>query len=191
MKKIVCLSAMLLLLASCQHSVPQEVKTFSDEGPAYRLNVARVEVVDDYDPAPKQRTEYAFGRSLGKAMHQWADKRLVAVGTEKVLEVHITNASIRKKELPKQKAGVEGWFTKEQTEEYTGTLAVELKLYSPERTLPVAHAEVSAELTRTLREDASLEDRKVLNRSMTAEIMNEIDGALDRNIHGYFSNYLQ
>ncbi len=125
-------------------------------------------------------TDQNASYGLGKEMHKWADARLSAGGTTNTLEVRITDAAITKKALAKQKTGIEGFFTKEQTEELSGRLAVDLKLYSPERTLPVAFSQVSAELSRTVREDASLEERKAIHRQIVSEIMQEVDKMLDR-----------
>lgn len=192
MKKVFAM-AVTLALCACQTPVPEQERTISVEGPKYLLNVARIDVVDDFPAAYHSRTELKPGNdaSLAKVMHDWVGTRLVARGADKSMEVRITQAAITKKDLPKQKTGLEGLFTKEQTEEYNGQLAVELKIYSPERTLPVAHAEIAAELTRTLREDATLEDRKALYHNMVADIMHEMDGSLDRNIHNYLGSYLQ
>lgn len=190
MRKILFAFA-VLALASCQHEIPQEVKPLSFEGPTYRFNVSRVDVVDDFTPAlHSPRTEYSGSASLSEAMHKWAAIRLTHGGSSNILEVHITDASIAKKNLPKQKSGIEGYFTKEQTEEYEGKLSVELRVYTPDRTLPMAHSEIKAQQSHTLSEDATLQDRKAIYRRITAEIMEEVDKILDHNIHAYFANYL-
>lgn len=190
MKPYLLLAMLMTMLAACTHELPPQTQPVSVEGPLYRFNVARVDVIDDFNATPRARTDFKPDITPAQAMHQWADRRLSAAGQQNVLEVHITRASITKRELGKQKTGLEGFFTKEQTEEYDGKLAVELKLYTPERTLPVAHAEMVAEMSRTLREDATLLDRKALYNSLTAELMEEMNKALDRNIRSYFSNHL-
>lgn len=185
MKKIVFLMLTLTLAGCTSHYVPPPQKPLSYTGHTYRMNVAKVNVIDDYD-STDQNTSYV----LGKEIHKWAQARLSANGADKTLEVRITEAGIAKKELPKQKSGVEGFFTKEQTEELSGRLAVDLKLYSPEKTLPVAFAQISAELSRTVREDASLEERKAIHRQIVAEIMQEVDKMLEDKLRTYFTQYL-
>ncbi len=185
MKKIVFLMLALTLAACTTHHVPPPPKPLSYTGQNYRLNVGKITVFDDYDSSD-QNISYA----LGKEMHKWSQARLSAQGADKSMEVHITEAGIAKKVLPKQKSGVEGFFTKEQTEELSGRLAVDLKLYSPEKTLPVAFAQASVELSRTVREDASLEDRKAIHRQIVSEIMQEMDVMLDEKLRTYFSQYL-
>lgn len=185
MKKIVFLMLAFTLAACNSHEVPPPQKPLNYTGQNYRLNVGKITVFDDYDSAD-QNTSYV----LGKEMHKWAQARLSAQGTDKSMEVRITEAGITKKALPKQKTGVEGFFTKEQTEELSGRLAVDLKLYSPEKTLPVAFAQASVELSRTVREDASLEERKAIHRQIVGEIMQEIDKMLDEKMRTYFSQYL-
>lgn len=191
MKKLLVFLLCAGLMACQRAPLVANTQPFDVEGPKYRFNVSRVEVVDDFEKALRSRREVKPDVSLAETMHKWSDERLVAVGSENVLEVHITDADIAKKDVPKQKTGVEGFFTKEQTESYEGKLSVELKLYTPERSLPMAHAEISAEASRSLREDANVEDRKRIYRAMTAELMKQMDEALDRNIRQYFSAYLQ
>ena len=191
MKKYALLLTVFMLAGCHPQDVVAPVKSYKVEGQPYRFKVARVAVIDDFNTKPRLRTDVKPEQTLAQVMHEWSDKRLVAAGRENVLEVHLTDADIAKKELPKEKSGLEGLFTKEQTEQYDGKLSVELKLYTPERTLPIAHAEISAELSRSLREDANMQDRKRLYRAMTAELMEQMDEALGRNIQQYFTTYLQ
>jgi hypothetical protein len=186
MRKL-CAVLLVVCLAACSHHIePAPVKPVTFSGPAYQLDVAKITVIEDFDRSDTSRS-YALAREI----YKWVEARLAAAGSDKILEVHVTDASIAKKSLPKQKTGITGLFTKEQTEELSGRLAVDLKLYSPEKTLPIAFAQVSAELSRTVREDASLEDRKAVHRKIVAEIMKEVDGMLDEKIRTYFSKYLR
>lgn len=185
MKKIVIMMITFALAACTSHYVPPPQKPLTYTGQTYRLNVGNITVFDDYD-STDQNTSYV----LGKEMHKWSQARLSAQGADKRMEVRITEAGITKKALPKQKSGVEGFFTKEQTEELSGRLSVDMKLYSPEKTLPVAFAQASVELSRTVREDASLEERKAVHRQIVSEIMQEIDKLLEEKLRTYFSQYL-
>jgi len=118
----------LLLLAACDHEPPAPPQQLTFTGSQLRLNVARVDVVDDYKaPLHAPNIEHLVDIPPAQAVRQWAGARLAAAGSTGSLEVDIKDAGIVKKDLPKQKSGVEGWFTKEQTEEYDGTLAVDLK----------------------------------------------------------------
>jgi len=182
--------AALLLLAACQSTplVPQADIPYA--GTPYALNVASITVVEDYvSPKRLPNVEQLADVRPDDAMREWVKNRLVAAGKQYTLEVDIVDASVIRKDLLKQKTGIEGWFTKEQTEQYDGNLQVTLKIYG-NRILPVAHAEASAHQTLTLREDATLADRKALYHEMTANLIRAISLELDKNIRQYFSRYL-
>jgi hypothetical protein len=184
--------ALLLLFTACEHAVPPKPPEALDfSGAPYRLNVGTIEVVKDYiSPHGPANVEYLADVPPAKAIKQWVVARMVAAGRTGSLEVDIKDASIVKKDLPKKKHGLEGWFTKEQTEEYDGTLDVEMKIYSGHKALPVAHIEVSAFQSHTLREDATLVDRQALYHQMNVELMGQLNAELDKNIRQYFVHYL-
>ncbi len=181
----------LVLLVSCQHAVLEPLPALQFTGAPYRLNIAHIKVVEEYkSPRRLPNVEHLADVTPAAAVGQWAQVRLLPAGNAGRLEVVIQDASVVKKELPKQKKGLAGAFTKEQTEEYQGVLAVQLKLYNERRILPVAHVEVTAHLSHTLREDATLLDRERLYHQMTVELMQEVERQLDNNIRRYFSGYL-
>jgi len=179
------------LLAACQHDIPEPPPAITFAAAPYALNVGSINVIEDYvSPRHAPNAEQLFDMPPDKAMKDWATSRLVAAGKAGTLEVDIINASVIRKNIPKQKTGLEGLLTKEQTEEYDGTLEVTLKIYDDVAILPVAHAHVSAHQTLTLREDATLLERKALYRQLTANLMQAIDSELNKNIRQYFSHYL-
>ncbi len=184
--------AALFILAACQ-SVPPvpPAEPLDISGTPYQLKVASIQVSKDYvSPHGPANVEYLADVPPAQAMKQWIAHRLVAAGQEGSLEITIKDASIVKKDLPKQKTGVEGFFTKEQTEEFDGTLIVEMKLYSGHRVLPAAHIEASAYEAQTIREDADIPQRKAVYQRITAELIKQVNTQLDNNIRQYFANYV-
>jgi phosphotransferase system IIB component len=181
----------ILLLSACEHPLPKAPGELTFSGTPYRFNVARVDIVEDYAPPRRApNVEHLSGLPPAEAVKRWAASQIVAAGDVNRLEVDIKDASIVKKDLPKQKRGIEGWFTKEQTEQYDATLDVDIKLYSSHRILPVAHAQAVVHQTQTLREDATLVDRKNLYSELSIQVMHALEVEMDKNIHLYFANYL-
>lgn len=182
---------LLLLLTACSTSMPSQTPPLTFEGPDYRFNVAEIKVVDDYRPTRQPpHVEHLFELSPAGAIHQWAGEKLSAGGTSGSLAVVITEASVLRKDLPKTKHGITGMLTKEQTEQYDGTLSVEMKLYVPDRALPIAQTRASVRQSHTLREDAGVFHREALYKQMTTDLMQMLQQELDRNIRQYFSNYM-
>ncbi len=191
MRKILLLVS-ALLLAACQSTpVQPPVEPIKFISAPYALKVATINITEDFTTTHHTpHVEYQFETPPDQAMKDWATSRLVAAGQQNRLEVDIIDASVIRTNIPKQKTGIEGFFTKEQTEEYEGTLEVTLKIYDNRKILPVANAHVTAHQTLTLREDANLLDRKALYQQMTFNLMQQIDTELDKNIRQYFANYL-
>ncbi len=190
MRKILILS-LLLLAGACEQTPIPPKPSISFEGAPYILNVASIEVAQDYissDQLPN--VEKLSDIPPADAVKQWVAARLVAGGKQGHAEVNIKDASITKTELAKKKTGIEGYFTNEQTEEYTGTLEVDIKIYIEHRVLPIATVHVSSHASRTLPENATLIDHKNMYHDISVELMKSIEGPLDSNIREHFANYL-
>lgn len=190
MRNIIFVSIVFLLCA-CQQT-PLPIKPGLNLGESvYNINVARINLSEEYDTSDKApHVEKLADVTPAEAVKQWAAKRLVAVGQKDTMEVAIIEASIVKNELGKQKKGIEGFFTKEQTEEYVGKLEVELKIYNESKPLPIARVHASANNSHTIREDATLADRNALYHQITLDLIHSLEGELDKNIRQYFANYL-
>ena len=181
-----------LTLSACQPSTPPAPRddlTFS--GPDYRFNVSNITVTQDYrSPKRPPNVEHLSDITPAAAVKQWAGTRMVAAGHGNTLEIDIKDASIVRKDLPKQKNGVEGMFTNEQTEQYNGRLALELKIYSPASALPIARLSAEAERSITLPENAAPIDRERAYHNVAVGLMKAIEPQLDTNIHRYLAPYL-
>ncbi len=165
----------LSFLAACTQAPVIPYEPLDVSGPPYRLNVASVNVVKDYiSPKRLPNVEHLADVSPAQAVKKWAAERLIAGGSINTLEVDVKDASILRKDLPKKTSGIEGAFTTEQTEEYDGSLEVEIKIYNAGSVLPVAHLSVAAHQVMTLPDDAAPIDREHLYHRMTVELMKTI-----------------
>lgn len=182
----------LMFLAACtQTPVPRENSDVVFSGPVYRLNVARIDVVDEYQSSRMlPHVELLASPSPAETVKRWSDTHLVAGGGTGYAEVVVKDAHILRKNLPKQKTGIEGYFTNEQTEEYDGQLEVTLKIYDGTRILPVATVDAMSRSMRTLGEDASLEDHKNTYHDISTELIKSLEPELDKNISDNFGKYL-
>ena len=79
---------------------------------------------------------------------------------------------IVKKDLPKQKTGIEGMLTNEQAEQYDGTLTVALKIYTSQNVLPIGRLEVTARQSLTLPQNAAPVDRE---RAVHQQLMLDVE----------------
>jgi hypothetical protein len=181
----------IFILAACSQPASLQPVQLNFSGSAYRLNVAEIAIAEEYVSSHHlPHVEYASEVLPADTIKKWIESRLNTAGSANQLEVVIKDASIIKKDVPKAKSGLEGFFTKEQTEEYEGRMEVSLKIYSEKSTLPVAHTEAIVHQLLSLREDATAFDRKNLYNQMTTDLIQALDRELSNNIQRYFSNYL-
>src|SRR5262249_6132855 len=148
MRKILMLILFSLLAAqtACEQTYIPPRKQVSFSGAPYGLNVASVNVVDEYKSSKRPpHVELLSDMPPAEAIKQWVSSRLIAKGQNGYAELVIKDAYITKQELPKQKTGIEGYFTTEQTEQYDGRLEMEIKLYDGVNILPVASIHVVSE----------------------------------------------
>ncbi len=183
--------ALMLLATACTQTYVPEKPEIDVSGTPYLLKVEKFSVVDEYIPSNvPPNVEKLADISPTDLIKKWANARIVAAGQTGYAELVIKDAHIIKKDLGKKKTGVEGYFAKEQTEEYNGGLEVELKVYDGKKTMPVATLHTSSKNTRTLREDANIIDHNKLYHEMSVELLRLIEPELERNIREHFYNYL-
>lgn len=175
-------------LAACSSaSVAQQRQaqgfSFQQQGPIM-LDVAEIEVVDDYTaPMKEPNVEHLIPMSPADAVRLWAADRLKADGTVGRARVVIRDAAV--KEVPLQRTeGVRGWFTKDQSERYEGTLSVEVQVEGPGGY--TGFTSVAVARSTTVPEDVSLAEREkamlALVQSMAADLDAQLDAAIKSNL---------
>jgi PBP1b-binding outer membrane lipoprotein LpoB len=172
--------ALVLVLAGCAGST--EVKyvkpiTFAGE-PPIRLNVAKIEVVDDYVPPMRlPNVEHAAPTPPYTAVRQWANERLQAVGTTGYAQVLIEDAHITQRRVG------------EAQTEYSGRINVIIEAHGADFTQPAATAEVTVQRALTTDQDKSLADKEgvwdQLVRLMMTDFDNGMSGAITANMGGF------
>ena len=127
-------SAALLLLAACTVAAPSQQfpdLTYSHLEPI-RLDVARVDIVDEYrPPLTAPNVDHRAPVPPAQAARNWASDRLIVSGGGARRAVFtIQEAPIIETELDRT-TGLRGAFTKDQSERYDATVAVRLEIFNP------------------------------------------------------------
>lgn len=147
--------------------------------PPVRLNVGRIEVVNNYNPSQlPNRIENQMAMPLPDAVNDWARSRFQARGQDGVLTITIDNASVVAEDLARTK-GVKGFFTIDQSRRVTGRINVRFSATGMSFGTS-GNAQVSVNSSRTLAENASLHDQDVVMADMTDHMMSELDAATQR-----------
>ena len=181
------------LLAACSQA-PQTYKPapldFSSQ-PPINLNVAEVRLTENYHTATtRPNVEQDFPTPPAAAVKQWLKQRVHAVGTQGVFEVVIDDASVKEVKLHTT-GGLKGLFTNDQDARYDANLKVSFRLYDGVDAMSVASGDVIITRSKTIAQDATVNDRTKLYENMTKEMMASFDTEATNRLHQYFANYLK
>lgn len=191
LKRILPLLAGAFLLASCNsyQGGPTGEMSFTRYQPIY-LDVSMIENADEYkSPMTLPNVEHLMPFSPTEAMHIWVKDRLRAVGGDKTLQVIIKDASVIETKLPKP-GGFTAFFTVHQDKRYDAKLSVEMRIYGEGDAMSLAS--ITANVTRsvTMSESASAAERDAVLYRLTADMMEQMNAELEKNIFQYFGSYI-
>jgi hypothetical protein len=158
---------------------------------AFRLAVARVEVVDEYrPPLTPPHVEQNFPVSPAATAEQWGHDRLQAVGgTARAVYTVLRADAVETHLAGDQGSGLFGDFTIPQSERYDLNIAVRLQIIDPTGRV-TAVIDANAIRSRTVAADATLNDRERVWFDMTEQAMNDLNASLEKSIPLYLGVYL-
>lgn len=158
--------------------------------PPIRLDVASVEIVDDYEsPLRPPNVEHEFPVTPAAAARRWAKERLKAVGQSGVARAIVRDASVVEVDL-KQKGGLTGLFTTEQSQRYDARLVMEIEIRS-ERGFKDAFVSAEAKRSRTVPENLTLNEREKVYFKITEAVMGDLNAQLEKQINQHLARYLR
>ena len=184
-------AAAILLVAAAGCATPAPAPEpqlgYAHLGPI-RLDVAGIEIVDAYLPPLREpHVEHEFPVSPAEALLRWAQDRLVTAGRERRARFVIRDAAVREVRLPRKK-GLRGLFTTDQSERYDGRVAVALEIRSG-RNVRDAIVEAVAERSRSVPEDASVEERERVFLQITEDLVASLNGEIEKQIAAHLAAY--
>lgn len=185
---LICLT---LFLASCSSvQMPEPVGLAYLSNKPIRLNVARVEVVKQYQSSSRPpHVENELPVPPTAMIQQWAQDRLLPVGKGgSHAVVTIEEASVVEKSL-KGPGGLKKVFTSNPSEEYEAKMSVKLEIFD-EFGNAKGFAYARAQGSRTVADNLTLGQRRQIWINMMEKIMNNLDGELDRNVRSYLTAYI-
>lgn len=178
-------------LAACTTPDPTPVYpdlTFVNRQPI-RLNVAELQIIDEVvPPLQAPNVEHLAPVTPAAAMERWARDVLQSAGSSGRGVMAIRQGSIVEEKL-KTTTGLTGAFTTDQSERYIVAMAGQLDLFDGAgQRLGQAIAE--AERSRTIAEDASLNDRERLWYDLVEATSRDFATAMERAIRRELGAYL-
>lgn len=188
-----CASLLLALFVAGCTSAP-EMPSYSEirftDKPPIRLDVARIDIVEAYrSPLKAPNVEHLFPVRPTRAARQWAQDRLRPGGDEGWAEAVIRDASATETALQRTE-GIRGAFTTDQTERYDAVIAIDVRIFDPAGK-ELAYASATARHSRTVAEDATLNDRERAWYRMTAAMIRALDRALESEMKKSLGAFLR
>jgi hypothetical protein len=181
-----------LTLAGCNTPPPHptfpDIRFASDR--PIRLDVARVEVVQAYQPTYKEpNVEHLFPVAPAHAMANWANDRLRGVGAQKIARFTIVDATVRETALAKTQ-GIRGAFTTDQAARYDATVEAKLDILN-ERGFPEHTSTAKVSRSQTVPEGITPNDRDKVWYDMTKALMDDFDRAMEADVRANFGYAVQ
>ncbi len=181
----------LIMLAGCESSVglPKYPEITFGHLPMLGLNVARIEVVDEYQASLQApHVDHLFPIPPERALERWRADRLVAKGTGGVARYTIMNAAATETALPTT-GGVTGAFKTEPAERYEAKVSAKLEVFD-DQGFRRAFATAQASLARGIVEGATLNEREELWFKLTEDLMQTFNAEFEKNIREHLGGYL-
>jgi len=180
-----------LVLAACQTPPPVQRLPDLTYGHLDRLNLdaAAIEVVSEYrSPMKEPNVEHFFPTSPQTALERWAADRLDAAGRQGIARFVIKDARGTATPLAIDK-GLTGAFKKEQSVRYEASIEALLEIVD-ERGFRKGFASARVSRTRTLGEDATLNERDKTWFDLTEAVMRDFNAEMEKNIRQYLGVFL-
>ena len=182
----------MVLVVSCQTALPPndfpELR-YNHLSPL-RLDAVRVEVVEQYKSiGAKPYVEHEFPHRPATLAVRWATDRLKAVGTRNIVRFTVLKGSVVEVPLARTD-GVKGIFKIDQSEQYDGTLSVQIEIIGPGGQ-QLAEITSQAKRSRSVPEDITLAAREAVWFQMTEAMMNDLNQSLERQINQHFKSWLR
>ena len=162
--------------------------TFTHLG-GIKFNVSRLETSSKYKaPMKRPNIEHLFPAQPVVAMKRWATDRLKTTGRSGVARFIVHEASVIEEKL-KMDSSFTGVFTKQQSERYTGRVEATLEIFDT-RGKRLGFASANAVRSKTVREDATLNERDKAWFDLVEELMKEFDREMTKNIKSHLVNWM-
>ena len=184
-------SLLVVFLAACETPVATQTLPELTYGhlSKFTLDVAGIDVKAKYVP-PMQapNVEHLFATPPGKALRRWAADRLRAAGRRGRARFLILDAAVTETPLKLDKSFT-GAFTKQQSRRYDATVEVSLEILD-DKGFRTGFANARVMRSRTLGEDATINDRERMWFDLTEALMQDLNAEMEKNIRQYLSGYL-
>jgi len=187
--KAVCAAPLALALVSCK--TPSDRRQFPEitfqHLQPFRLDVARVQIVDGYQPDPANDIGSQFPESPAAVARQWGEDRLLAVGQQGEAIYTITLAKATQTPL-RRTTGITGMTHKDQSDRFDLQITVNLEVRSGGKSGAVTG---QAARSQTVREDMTLNQREAVLFTLLDVTMKDVNAQMEKLIPHYLGGFVR
>ncbi|MBH62577.1 MAG: hypothetical protein CL569_09035 [Alphaproteobacteria bacterium] len=189
--KLSVLVLLLIGLTSC--AVPAPTPTYPEitfsHLPTIRLNVAEVDIIENYVPPHRApNVDHLFPITPMAALRQWVVDRIEAAGQTRRGRVIIEDARVVAVALPVRK-GLQGLFYKEQEVRYDAAMEARVEVRS-DRGYRDSFATARVVRSKTVPEEMTLAEKDELFFKLTEDLIKELNSVLEANIREHMGKDL-
>jgi hypothetical protein len=182
-----------LMVSSCQTAPPIQKfpeLTWTHLKP-YVFNLGKVKMVSRFTaPLQEPHVEHLLPFPIQTTAMNWGRDRIETGGEMGgTVTFIVEEASVVEVSLRKQKEGMEGYFTDEQSERYDMKVKVKIQVLSGDG-LSSGSVSAHAVRTQTVAEDITLDERERVWFAMTEALMKELNATLETNIPKHLGKFL-
>jgi hypothetical protein len=153
----------------------------------FRLDVARVQIVDGYQPDPGNDIGNQFPEAPAAVARQWAEDRLTAVGPQGEAIYTITLAKATQTPL-KRSEGMAAMTHKDQSDRYDLAITVNLEVRSGGKSGAVT---AQAARSQTVIEDMTLNQREGVLFNLLDITMKDVNAQMEKLIPHYLGGFVR
>jgi hypothetical protein len=153
----------------------------------FRLDVARVQIVDGYQPDPGADIDNQFPEAPAAVARQWAEDRLTAVGQQGEAIYTITLAKATQTALQRSQ-GMSAMTHKDQSDRYDLAITVNLEVRSGGKSGAVT---AQAARSQTVREDMTLNQREGVLFNLLDITMKDLNAQMEKLIPHYLGGFVR
>jgi hypothetical protein len=187
--KALCAVPLALALVSCK--TPPDRRQFPEitfqHLQPFRLDVARVQIVDGYQPDPANDIGSQFPESPAAVARQWGEDRLLAVGQQGEAIYTITLAKATQTPL-RRTTGITGMTHKDQSDRFDLQITVNLEVRSGGKSGAVTG---QAARSQTVREDMTLNQREAVLFTLLDVTMKDVNAQMEKLIPHYLGGFVR
>jgi hypothetical protein len=183
------LALLALMLAACDTPPKRQAFpeiTFQHLQP-FRLDVARVQIVDGYQPDPGADIGNQFPESPAAVARQWAEDRLTAVGQQGEAIYTITLAKATQTPL-RRSEGMSAMTHKDQSDRYDLAITVNLEVHSGGKQGAIT---AKAARSQTVIEDMTLNQRESVLFNLLDVSMKDVNAQMEKLIPHYLGGFVR